>query len=74
VSGSTHRRGTYASADYCRAFVYLALGEIDDALPLIRQHAVNALTGRISRMANDSLLLFANRSQAYMYCVLEYSE
>lgn len=49
-------RHVYLS-DECRVVVDIALGDLEHALPLIRQHASDGATGKLSRKANDSLLL-----------------
>jgi predicted ATPase len=41
------------------AFAQLALGDIEGAKHLIRLHALEAATGRVSRQCSDSLLLLA---------------
>ena len=53
----------YVSGE-CRAVVDLALGDRDHTLPLIRRHATDGVTGKLSRKANDSLLLLALLAQA----------
>ena len=45
--------------DDIRVFAYLALGQLDPARELTRCHAKRGLEGRISREANDSVLLLS---------------
>jgi predicted ATPase/class 3 adenylate cyclase len=45
--------------DDIRVFAYLAQGQLDPALELTRRHTKRGLEGRISREANDSLLLLS---------------
>lgn len=51
-------------SDECRVVVDIALGDVEHALPLIRRHAADGATGKLSRKANDSLLLLALLAQA----------
>jgi hypothetical protein len=46
------------------ALAHLALGELDTARALIERHARRAITGRLSREANDSVLLLAALARA----------
>jgi ATP/maltotriose-dependent transcriptional regulator MalT len=41
------------------ALALLATGDLENARPLVRAHAAQAVTGRVSREANDSLLLLS---------------
>ena len=54
----------YFNGDEIRAITYLALEDLDSARPLIRDHAADAVTGRLSRKANNTLLLLALLTEA----------
>ena len=47
-----------------RVLAHLALGELDTARDGVRLHAAEAMTGRLSMQANDSVLLFAALADA----------
>ncbi len=46
------------------ALIEFATGDIDAARHYVRLHATEAITGRISRQCNDSILLFATLAHA----------
>ncbi len=47
-----------------RAAALIAAGALKQALPYVREHAEDGVTGRLSRMANNSLLLLALLAEA----------
>lgn len=58
---ATARAATYDSryvdGNLLPALGYLAAGDLENGLPLVQAHAIRAATGRLSREANDSILL-----------------
>ena len=54
----------YFDGTEVRAAALIAAGAVEQALPYVCQHAEDGVTGRLSRMANNSLLLLALVAEA----------
>ncbi|HUW03749.1 MAG TPA: hypothetical protein VMW08_15440, partial [Acidimicrobiales bacterium] len=49
----------FAKSDDARIVAHLRIGDHESALPLLKEQALDAVTGRLSRAANDAMLYLA---------------
>jgi predicted ATPase/class 3 adenylate cyclase len=59
IAQATRSDSRYIDENLPLALAELAAGDLENALPLVRAHTARAVTGRLSREANDSLLLLS---------------
>ena len=57
------RESVYAKADDVRIVANLRRGDLEAAHPYLKAHSLDAVTGRLSRAANDTLLFLALRAE-----------